>query len=161
VAGEDRPALDRLWQLYAHDLSEFRGSMPDDQGRYNLGRLPLYLDDPDRSAYLIYREPAVAGFALIRGLSNEPRVIGEFFVVRAARRHGVGHDAALQLFGLHPRRWEIVFQEKNPGAARFWRTVATDAGGEHWTEEVRPIPNKPDSTPDVWLMLDVWGAATD
>jgi predicted acetyltransferase len=153
VAGEDRLVLDRLWQLYAHDLSEFRGSMPDEHGRYGLGRLPMYLDDPDRAAYLIYRGSALAGFALIRGLSGEPRVIGEFFVVRAARRHGVGHRAALELLGRYPGRWEIAFQEENSAAARFWRAVATAAVGEAWTEELRPIPNKPEATPDVWLLL--------
>jgi predicted acetyltransferase len=153
VSGEDRLVLDRLWQLYVHDLSEFRGSMPDDQGRYSLGRLPMYLDDPDRAAYLIYRGSTLAGFALIRGLSREPRVIGEFFVVRAARRDGVGHHAALELLGRYPGRWEIAFQEKNPGGARFWRAVATAAVGEAWTEELRPIPNKPESSPDVWLLL--------
>jgi predicted acetyltransferase len=153
VTGEDRLVLDRLWQLYAHDLSEFRGSMPDGEGRYQLGRLPTYLDDPDRAAYLFCQGSAPMGFALIRGLSGEPRVIGEFFVVRAARRHGVGHRAALELLGRYPGRWEIAFQEENSAAARFWRAVATAAVGDAWTEELRPIPNKPEATPDVWLLL--------
>jgi predicted acetyltransferase len=153
ITREQRPVVERLWQLYIHDLSEFRGSMPDGAGLYRPGRLPTYFDDPDRRGYLIYRGSALAGFALIRGLSAEPRVMGEFFVVRAARRHGVGYAAALQLLGLHPGRWEIAFQEANPGAARFWRRVATQVAGAAWGEERRPVAGKPEIPPDTWLLL--------
>jgi predicted acetyltransferase len=145
--------VEHLWQLYAHDLSAFRGSMPDGDGLFKLGRLPTFIDDPDRCGYLICGGSAVAGFALIRGLSAEPRVMGEFFVVRAARRQRLGHQAALDLLGLHPGRWEIAFQEDNPGAARFWREVATDAAGATWREERRPVSGKPEVPPDTWLLL--------
>jgi predicted acetyltransferase len=150
---KQRPVVERLWQLYTHDLSEFRGSMPDDEGLYDNGRLPTYFDDPDRCGYLICRESALAGFALIRGLSGEPRIMGEFFVVRAARRQRLGHEAALELFDLHRGRWEVPFQEENPGAARFWRRVATDAVGPAWREVGRPVPGKPEIPPDTWLLL--------
>jgi predicted acetyltransferase len=153
VTPDQRPAVERLWQLYRHDLSEFRGTMPDAEGRYRLGRLPEYLDDPDRRGYLIRSGAALAGFVLVRGLSAEPRVMGEFFVVRAVRRRRVGHAAALELLNLHPGRWEIAFQEENPGAARFWRRVATDAVGTVWREEHRPVPQKPEMPPDRWLLL--------
>ena len=99
---QQRHTVDRLWQLYRHDLSEFRGSMPDSEGLYEPGRLPTFFEDPDRCGYLIYSGQALAGFALIRGLSQELKVVGEFFVVRAVRRQRVGHEAALELLPLHP-----------------------------------------------------------
>jgi predicted acetyltransferase len=151
---EQRPVIERLWQLYAHDLSEFRGSMPDEQGLYRLGRLPAYLGGPDRAGYLVRVGPELAGFALVRGLEREPRVVGEFFVVRASRRQHVGHRAALQLLERLAGEWEIPFQEANQGAARFWRRVATDAVGTAWREELRPVPGKPHVPPDTWLLLD-------
>jgi predicted acetyltransferase len=153
MASEQRPLVERLWQLYAHDLSEFRGSMPDGEALYKPGRLPLYFGDPDRCGYLICCGPALAGFALIRGLSEGPRVLGEFFVVRAARRQRVGYEAALGVLGRHPGRWEIPFQDANPGAARFWRRVARGAVGVAWREERRPVPGKPQIPPDTWLLL--------
>ncbi|HEV7207645.1 MAG TPA: hypothetical protein VGN54_02775 [Mycobacteriales bacterium] len=153
VGGLQRPVIETLWQLYRHDLSEFRGTMPDAAGLYGPGRLPAYLDDPDRRAYLIFRGLTVAGFAVIRGVLHEPRVIGEFFVVRGVRREHVGHDAAQQLLRMHPGQWEIAFQEENPAAARFWRRVATDAVGTAWTEERRPVPGKPEIPPDTWLLV--------
>src|SRR6266568_555930 len=90
---QQRNIVDRLWQLYRHDLSEFRGYMPDSEGLYEPGRLPTFFEDPDRCGYLIYSGQALAGFALIRGLSQEPKVVGEFFVVLATRgdRHSRGN----------------------------------------------------------------------
>ena len=152
VTDEQRPLVERLWQLYSHDLSEFRGVMPDGDGLFTPGRLPLYFGNPDRCGYLIFHGSALAGFALIRGLSEGPRVMGEFFVVRASRRRRVGQQAALQVLELHPGRWEIAFQEENPAAARFWRRVAT-ASGATSQEERRPIDAKPDLPSDTWLLL--------
>jgi len=42
--------------------------------------------------------------------------MNEFFVVRAVRRTGIGRAAAVELLGRYPGRWEIPFQEENPGA---------------------------------------------
>jgi len=53
--------VERLSQLYRHDLSEFVGSLPDDEGLYKPGRLPGYFDDPDRGGYLIFNDSALAG----------------------------------------------------------------------------------------------------
>src|SRR6266496_5099299 len=61
---QQRNIVDRLWQLYHHDLSEFRGYMPDGEGLYEPGRLPTFFEDPDRCGYLIYSGQALAGFAL-------------------------------------------------------------------------------------------------
>ena len=75
-----RDVVERLWQLYVHDLSEFRGTAPDPDGRFPAGRLPQYvdaLDDPDRRSYLLHDDDGLAGFALVRGLVQEPRVLSE------------------------------------------------------------------------------------
>ena len=150
---QQRHIVARLWQLYRHDLSEFRGYMPDSEGLYKPGRLPTFFEDPDRCGYLIYSGQALAGLALIRGLSQELKVVGEFFVVRAARRQRVGHEAALELLRLHPGCWGIPFQEENRGAARFWRRVATDIAGAACKEERRPVPGEQGIPPDTWLLL--------
>jgi predicted acetyltransferase len=161
-AAGHRPAVEALWQLYQHDLSEFRGTLPDAAGRYRSARLASFFEDPDRTGHLILTPgrgrpagagDAPAGFALVRGLAQDRRVMGEFFVVRALRRHGVGRRAAAQVLARHPGPWEIPFQEENPGAARFWRGLATDLAGDAWHEERRPVPNLPGSPPDVWLRL--------
>ena len=163
VTADQHPLLERLDQLYRHDLSQFRDTLPDEEGRFRT-RLADYLPaepDPDRRAYLVRHDGAVAGFALVRGLVEPPRHLGEFFILRALRRHGVGHAVVRELFRLHPGPWQIAFQEENPGAARFWRTVATDAVGSAWHEERRPVPDKDWLPPDVWLFLDTAGSTVD
>lgn len=151
----ERTAASHLWQLYIHDLSEFRGSMPDNDGLYGVRRFLTFFEDPDRSGYLIYSGSALAGLALISGLNAERRRMGEFFILRAARRKSVGYGAVMKLFSLHPGPWEIPFQEENPRAARFWRRIANDVAGSTYSEERRTIPGKPWLPPDTWLFVKV------
>jgi len=154
ITPELRPVVERLWQLYRHDLSEFRGSLPAADGLFPLRLLLPYLDDPDRRTYLIEDGGPPLGFAFVSRLAEGPLLMSEFFVVRAARRTGVGRAAALEVLGCHPGRWEIPFQEENPGAARFWRGVAAAVAGDTWSEERRPVPGKPHIPDDVWITLD-------
>ncbi|GAB3815176.1 GNAT family N-acetyltransferase [Micromonospora zhanjiangensis] len=153
IGDDQRPVLESLWQLYRHDLSEFRGYLPDQHGRYGPGGLPRYFTDPGRSGDLIRVGADPAGFALLCTLPDGTRMVGEFFVVRAARRQRVGYAAARQLLDRHPGPWAIPFQEENPGAARFWRRVVGEVAGTAYREERRPVPGKPEIPPDVWLFL--------
>ena len=148
---DDWEVVRRLWQLYSHDLSEFRGSTPDPGGTYRAGHLASYgPDDRDAVAYVARLGPRPVGFALVRGLEGDSRVMGEFFMVRSARRAGHGRSFAEHVVRAHPGAWEIAFQEDNAAAAKFWRRlgaeVLTDA-----EEELRDVPNKPYIPPDVWL----------
>ena len=164
---EQYSILEHLWQLYQHDLSEFRGdhrpqgivrTLPSDGGTYNRERLLPYIagqPDPDRAAYLFRLGASPAGFAFIRGLTSEAALMSEFFIVRGARGEGVGRAATAALFARHPGRWVIPFQERNTPAARFWRAVAAAASTVPLREERRPVPRKPEVPPDVWLTIIV------
>jgi predicted acetyltransferase len=92
---------------------------------------------------MIVVDDAVAGFAFVTGLDDEMRTMGDFFVVRAVRRRGVGRRVVTELLERYPGRWEIGFQGGNPGAPEFWRRIAADAVGTDWQEERRPVPGKP------------------
>jgi predicted acetyltransferase len=155
VSESDRPVVERLWQLYSHDMSAVRGTLPNGEGLYKAGRLPGYFDDADRSGYLISLEDAPAGFAFVQGLSGQTRMIGDFFVVRAVRRQGVGYRVVKELFERYPGRWEIGFQAGNAGAPEFWRRVVSDAVGTAWSEELRPVPNKPHIPHDHFIVFSV------
>ena len=116
----DRPVVDRLWQLYSHDMSEVRGTMPNDEGVYKCGRLTSYLGDPDRRGYLISWQHAPAGFAFVQGLLQEPRMIGDFFVVRGARRRGVGAAVA--------REFSVVIRDGGRSGSRTATTARPISG---------------------------------
>jgi len=155
VSDADRPVLERLWQLYSHDLSEVRGTLPNSEGLYKAGRFPTYFGTPNACAYLMTHEGAPAGFAFVTGLVTEPRMIGEFFVVRAARRRRIGYEAAVDVIPRYPGRWEIGFQAENTGAPDFWRRVVTDLVGTEWREETRPVPDKPHIPHDHFIVFSV------
>ena len=111
--------------------------------------------DRDRRAYLFEVDGGPVGFGLVGRVTSGPKLMFEFFVVRAMRGQGVGRAAAEALFALHPGIWEIPFQEENPAAARFWRGVAAHAARDGVREERRPVPGKPEIPHDVWLTVAV------
>ncbi|MQA27434.1 MAG: GNAT family N-acetyltransferase [Micromonosporaceae bacterium] len=157
VTEESRLVVERLGQLYRHDLSEFRGYMPRSDGTLAFDKLALLFSEPDRHAHLIYHGATLAGFALTRRLPDQAMSVFAFFVVRALRRQGVGNRAAHDLLVARwPGPWAIAFQEENAGAARFWRRAATTAVGTAWREEKRsvPPPAPADLPPDTWLLLN-------
>jgi len=151
----DRPVVERLWQLFRHDMSEFHRSPPSPDGTFRSERVEAAFTDPGRAPYLLMLGDRPAGLAIVRGLETGTRVLNAFFVVRGARRSGLGLRAARQVFTRHPGRWEIPFQDVNLPAVSFWRRVATEAAGESWTETRGPTPGQPDLPPDVWIAFDV------
>jgi predicted acetyltransferase len=156
VTGPDWAVVERLFPAYVHDLSEFRGTLPDGDGSFTSRskRLTPYVRDTtgDRGGYLAWQDDHPVGFALVYGLLEGPRGMDHFFVVRGVRRAGVGRDLALDVVARHERPWQIAFQDENPGAARFWRGIADTAFGDDWHEEHRPVPGKPELPPDVWIV---------
>jgi predicted acetyltransferase len=156
LSAETRPVVRQLWQLYRHDLSEFRDSLPDEHGRFHERTLaPFFEADEERAAYLVYRGRIPVGFAFASHLVSGPILMSEFFVVRSVRRQGVAGAAVDRLFALHPGTWEIPFQERNAGAARFWRRATERAARDGVREELRPVEGKPHIPHDVWLTVTV------
>ncbi|MEP6814833.1 MAG: GNAT family N-acetyltransferase [Marmoricola sp.] len=156
VAGRAGSVVERLWPIYVHYLSEFRGTLPDATGSlvFKRERLTSYVEDTrgDRVGYLAWQGDHPVGLALVRGWLDGPRMIGHFLVVRGVRRTGLGRDLGLDVIGRHERPWEVAFQEDNAGAARFWRGIADTAFGDDWHEERRPVPDQPELPPDVWIV---------
>jgi predicted acetyltransferase len=151
----DRPVLERLWLMFRHDMSEFGGQLPRPDGTFRSERLQAAFDNADWEAYLLVSGEYPAGLALVRGRTGQTRVLSAFFVVRGARRAGLGLRAVQDLVARHPGRWEVAFQDANDAAARFWRRVATEIAGDAWGEEHRPVPAQPDVPPDTWIWFDV------
>ena len=150
VGDDDWPVVERLWQLYQHDLSEFRHSAPDPDGLFQARRLPSYRSGDDSTAYLARRGDVPCGFALVHGVTRERRLMGEFFVSRSARGRGLAAAFASAVLERHPGRWVVPFQNENPRAAAFWRRLATDVLDDV-TEQTLAVPGKPHLPPDVWM----------
>jgi predicted acetyltransferase len=151
----DRPALERLWLMFQHDLSEFRRELPRPDGTFRRQRVQAAFEDADWAPYLLTQDENPVGLALVRGLQAPAHVLNSFFVVRGARRSGIGLQAARDVVSRHPGRWQVAFQDENVAAVRFWRRFATEVAGDAWTEDRRPVPGRPNLPPDVWISFAV------
>jgi predicted acetyltransferase/8-oxo-dGTP pyrophosphatase MutT (NUDIX family) len=147
---DEWPVLERLWQLYQHDLSEFRHGAPDRDGLFAPGRLTTYAGRDHRVAYVARRGDVPCGFALVRGVGRERRLMGEFFVTRSSRGTGIAAAFAGEVLVRHPGEWVIPFQNENPRAAAFWRRLAADLLDDV-SESMLPVPGKRHIPPDVWM----------
>ncbi|MFZ4278510.1 GNAT family N-acetyltransferase [Streptomyces rhizosphaericola] len=157
----DKPTVERLWQMYQHDMSELEGDLPNPDGSFRDEWLHMAFSELDRAPYLLTSGDQPIGFAFVRGLIGPTRVMNSFFVVRGARRAGTGMHAAQCVVARHPGPWEIAFQDANPGAVKFWRRVATEIAGDTWTEERRAVPNRSELAPDVWISFNTTAGSSD
>lgn len=152
---DDQPLAERLWLLFRHDMSELRGVLPQPDGTFRSDRLhSAFGGDADWAPYLVRSGEQPLGLVLVRGLAGPVRVLNSFFVVRGARRSGVGLRIAREVIARHPGPWEIPFQDDNAVAVRFWRRVAADVADAAWAEERRPVPDRPELPPDTWISFD-------
>lgn len=138
---ERRATLANLFELYAHDFSEFVDIKLGPDGRFGYRDLHLYWEEPGRHPFIITADGHLAGFAFVRKgseISGEAEVwdVAEFFVVRGFRRLGVGMSAARDIWGKFQGRWEVRVLERNPKAVAFWRRAISEFLGE----VVEPIP---------------------
>jgi predicted acetyltransferase len=148
----DRPAVERLWLMFKHDMSEFVGGVPNPDGSFRTERLEAAFSGVgDWAPYVIGLGDRPVGFVFVRGLDGPTRVLNSFFVVRGVRRTGVGLWAVREVVARHPGQWEVAFQENTVRAVRFWRRVGEELAPGAWAEERRPVPERPDLAPDCWI----------
>ncbi len=138
VGSESEQIANNLFQLYAHDFSEFaplddERFNVDDDGLFALPLIEKYWTQPNHSFHLIRANGKLAGFAAINDWSPSGRGvdhnIAEFFVMRHYRRNGAGTQLARRLFLAHPGLWELAIMASNKPAQSFWPTVI--AGTPH------------------------------
>jgi predicted acetyltransferase len=142
VERQDATVLSNLFELYAHDFSEFMPFEVGDDGRFGVAEGSEWWEDPSSAALFIKADRKFAGFAILhRGsrVTHAPEVmdVAEFFVLRRWRRQGVGTLAAHALFRRHPGTWEVRVRESSPVALSFWphairSFTGEDCRGEAW-----------------------------
>jgi predicted acetyltransferase len=131
---ELEPLLANLFELYAHDFSEFVELEIGPDGRFGNASLSLYWKEPGRHPFLIKVSDRPAGFALVREGSRNSGAkdvldMAEFFIIRGCRRQGIGMKAAQAIWRRFPGKWEIRVRDRNRGAKEFWAgTISTFVG---------------------------------
>ena len=128
------PILANLLELYAYDFSEFHEITIGADGKFGYNDLPLYWRDPNRHPLLVMMNGKLAGFVLVRRISDISSNelvwdMAEFFVLRGYRRLGVGTAAAHQVWRRFPGLWQVRVLQSNRDAHRFWnRAIAALTG---------------------------------
>jgi predicted acetyltransferase len=134
ASAEQEPILANLFELYAHDFSEFMELELGPDGRFGCESLSLYWKEAGRYPFLIKAGGNLAGFALVQEGSritddDQVRDMAEFFIIRGRRRLGIGQKAVHDIWRRFPGKWEIRVREQNRGAEEFWsKTIAAFSG---------------------------------
>jgi predicted acetyltransferase len=126
AAPDQQPILANLLELYAHDFSEFHNVELGADGRFGYKHLSLYWNEPDRYPFLIKVDGRLAGLVLVKresDISEGQAVwdVGEFFIVRACRRRGIGMKVAHEVWKMFPGSWQVRVMESNHAAVNFWQ----------------------------------------
>lgn len=153
VAEEHKHVLANLLQFYRYDFSVARGYELTPHGMFVYRYLDSYFTEDGREACFITADGQLAGFTMTRRMDDGAREVAEFFVVRRYRRHGVGRNAARQMFLRHPGKWLLAFDHDNFEASRFWPSVvAAIADGPAGSSDRYP-PEV--SYPGTWLRFAI------
>jgi predicted acetyltransferase len=135
----ERVLLQRMLELYQHDLSDIWDQDLDAAGEFGYP-LDRFFGDPTCTPYLFRVAGQPAGFALVDARVRLPRGdhwMDQFFVMRKYRRCGVGRTAALAVLARHPGRWQVGQMPANRAAQAFWRrTIGEFTGGRYVEVEV-------------------------
>ena len=143
----DYVIVSNLARFYIYDMSEYTGSNFPPDGLFDSeDRFATYWGRPGANRtwpscwsgfpFLIRLDGHPAGFALIKRVNDAPSTfdMGEFFIARQHRRHGIGLKAAMNLFDQFPGRWEVREMPANKPAQAFWRRVINNYTGGTFTE---------------------------
>lgn len=140
IAADQAFVLANLFELYVHDFSEQVPLELKANGRFDLPVDERWWSGAGHFPFFIRSQGKLLGFALARRGSRwkaeaDVMDVAEFFVVRGARRQGLGKRAALALLDAFPGRWQIRVRQSNPGGKKFWQSVAQQLHAEPapWT----------------------------
>ena len=127
VRQEDRERLWNINQKYLYEMTNYYNDEMDLLGNLHYGYFDAYFTDPKRTAFFLYEEKVLVGFAMIHPYSNmdeEPDyVLAEFTVFPMYRRRHLAVRAAEMIFEHFKGRWEVKYNEKNTAAKALWNNV--------------------------------------
>ena len=137
---EDRPALQRMLELYQHDLSDIWDQDVDTDGLYGYV-LDKYWSIDGCVPFVATVGGRYAGFALADGAVKVEAEVGsaghwmdQFFVLKKYRRHGLGRHLARAVFDALPGNWEVGQMLGNLPAQHFWRALIAEYTQGQFTE---------------------------
>ncbi len=141
VEKKDHDLLYNINQKYLYEMTNFYDDSMDEKGNYHYGHFDEYFTDQKRSAYFIYNDDVIIGFAMVNPYSNiggsPDFTMAEFTIFPQYRRKHYAYNAAKIILDFCPGNWEIKFNEKNDKAKALWEKIAAPYNPEkyHLNEE--------------------------
>jgi predicted acetyltransferase len=143
---QDQAWIQKQYSEYLEDLSRASmntGMFPasGEFGEREPEMMARWFADDSSHPLVILKNDRPVGFALVgRPLRNQRAQIdfrmADFFVTAAARRLGVGREAAKLIFNRFAGTWEITEFVYNKRAVSFWRTVVAEYTDGRFRETV-------------------------
>jgi len=139
---QDRDWIRTVYRDYLSDLSTSRSGVFPVLGEFATRHDELlagWFVEAGSLPFVILQTGARVGFARIVRSGGFRRQdcdyqMSEFFVLGRARGRGIGRAAATLLFSRFDGDWEVLENEQNRAAVRFWRTVIGEAAGGRFRE---------------------------
>lgn len=130
---KDRDKLERLVQLYLHDLSlyfpiTFNSNIC--KYEYNLDKYFI-----DNYAYFIIDNNNILGFILIDDNKNNNYEISEIFILNNYKRKNIGRKAVIKIFNTYRGNWTIKAVPNSKVAESFWISTIKDYTNNNYREE--------------------------
>lgn len=121
---DERIKLEKLLQLYLHDLSlyfpiTFNSSTCEYE--YDLNKYFA-----DNYAYFIKSGDEVLGFILVDDNLENNYEISEMFVLNNYKGKKIGEQAAMKIFDLYKGNWTIKAVPLSPVAESFWKKTVNN-----------------------------------
>ena len=128
VLDKDRDLLWNINQKYLYEMTNFYDDPMDENGNYHYGHFDEYFTDPKRTAYFIFNDDTLVGFAMLNPYScierSPDNTMAEFTIFPVYRRNHFAVKAARHILSQHRGEWEIKYNEKNTSAKKLWNSVA-------------------------------------
>ena len=139
---DDREWIRSVYRDYLSELSVAKSGLFPALGEWDAREsefLAGWFSDLRAYPFVILSNSERCGFALVTRTigADETRRrhrLAEFFVVRSARRRGVGKAAAMLVFNRFGGDWEVVEDEQNRSALLVWRRVLVELTGGRYRE---------------------------
>lgn len=121
VGLKEREKLEKLLQLYLHDLSlYFPIPFYSDECKYEYDLNKYFEND---YAFFIESDHNILGFVLVDDNKNNNYEISEIFVLNNYKGHKIGEKAVTKIFDMYKGNWTIKAVPSSPVAESFWKKV--------------------------------------
>ena len=134
VHEKDKNLLWNINQKCLYEMTNYYDDPMDENGNFHYGHFDEYFSDPKRTAYFIYNDDTLIGFAMLCPYSNIDRdpdhTMAEFTIFPTYRRKHFAAETAGAILKSHPGKWEIKYNEKNCAAKKLWNAVTSEYAPE-------------------------------